>query len=207
MCVASATSDQATDIAPTSDYATLKRDLILAAAYDAALRRGLVTVAVEDDDAAWRLKRLCEQRHRPTSSREAQVTAQTGGQRTHETTIRGARTICYHLFSPEERRRRGTDIGRSSRDDYRRYIDDQVGDIETRNRAGNLREVARLTKVLTGRWKHRGNIMPIKAVDGKPLTESKQLLDAWQAFIGRKFTSADMPGAAYVPVAADDDND
>ena len=43
---------------------------------------------------------------------------------------------------------------------------------------GNVSDVARLTKVLTGRGKHRGNIMPTKDVDGKPLTESKQLLDA-----------------------------
>ena len=106
----------------------------------------------------------------------------------------------------KERRRRGTDIGRSCRDDYRRYIDDQVGDIETANRVGNVREVARLTKALTGRGKHHGNIMPTKDVDGKPLTESKQLLDAWQEFLGRKFTCADLPGAAYAPVTADDDD-
>ena len=82
-----------------------------------------------------------------------------------------------------------------------------MGDIETANRVGNVREVARLTKVLTGRGKHRGNIMPTKAADGKPLTESKQLLDAWQEFLGRKLTCADIPGAAYAPVTADDDND
>ena len=91
-------------------------------------------------------------------------------------------TTC--LLTPEERRRRGTDIRRACRDDYRRYIDDQVGDIETANRVGNVRKVARLAKVLTGRGKHRGNIMPTKAVDGNPLTESNQLLDAWQEFTG-----------------------
>ena len=72
---------------------------------------------------------------------------------------------------------------------------------------GNVREVARLTKVLIGSGKHRANIMPTKAADGKPLTESKQLLDAWQEFLGRIFTCADIPGAAYAPVTADDDND
>ena len=101
----------------------------------------------------------------------------------------------------------GTDIGRSCRDNSRRYIDDQVGEIETANRVGNVREVARLMKALTGRGKHRGNIMPNKDVDGKPPTESKQLLDAWQEFLGRKFTCADIPGAAYAPVTAGDDND
>ena len=47
-------------IEPTPDYATLKRDPIVAAAYDAALRRGLATVKVEDGDTAGRLRRLCE---------------------------------------------------------------------------------------------------------------------------------------------------
>ena len=194
-------------IAPTPDYATLKRDPIVAAAYDAALGRGVATVAV--DDTAGRLKRLCEEttqaasvlplvKRRPLRKRVVSA---------HTKQLYEERARCYHLLTPEERRRRGTNIGRSCRDDYRRYIGNQVGDIETANRVGNVREVARLTKALTGRGKHRGNIMPTKDVDGKPLTESKQLLDAWQEFIGRKFMCADIPGAAYAPVTADDDND
>ena len=111
------------------------------------------------------------------------------------------------MLPPPEPRRATTDIGRACRADNRRYIDDQVGDIETANRVGNVREVGRLTKLLTGRGKDRGNIMPTKVADGKPLTKSKQLLDAWQEFLGRKFTCADIPGAAYAPIRADDDND
>ena len=196
-------------IEPTPDYATLKRDPIVAAAYDAALRRGLATVTVEDGDTAGRLRRLCEATAQAASGlplvkrrplRKRVVSANTK-------LLYEERARCYHLLSPEERRRRGIDIGRACRDDYRRYIDDQVGDIETANRVDNVREVARLTKVLTGRGTHRGNIMPTKAADGKPLTESKQLLDAGQEFLGRKFTCDDIPGAAYAPVTADDDND
>ena len=190
-------------------YATLKRDPIVAAAYGAALRRGLATVTVEDGDTAGRLRRICEPTTQAASGlslvkrrplRKRVVSANTK-------LLYEERARCYHLLSPEERRRRGIDIGRACRDDYRRYIDDQVGDIERANRVGNVREVARLTKVLTGSGKHRGNIMPTKAADGKPLTESKQLLDAWQEFLGRIFTCADIPSAAYAPVTADDDND
>ena len=47
-------------IEPTPDYATFKRDPIVAAAYDVELRRGLATMTVEDGDAAGRLSRLCE---------------------------------------------------------------------------------------------------------------------------------------------------
>ena len=38
-------------------------------------------------------------------------------------------------------------------------------------------------------------------------TEARQLLDAWQDFLGKKFTCADVLGAAYAPETADDDND
>ena len=48
--------------------------------------------------------------------------------------------------------------------------------------------------------------MPTTAVDGKPLTESKQRLDAWQESLGRNSTCADMPGAAYAPVTAEDND-
>ena len=126
---------------------------------------------------------------------------------THTKKLYKERARCYHLLTSEERRRRGTDIGRSRRDDYRCYFDDLVGDIETANRVGNVREVARLTKALTGRGKHLETSCLTKDVDGKPLTEWNQLLDAWQEFLGRRLTCADIPGAAYAQVTADDDND
>ena len=178
-------------------------DPIVAAAYDTELRRGLATVTVEDGDTTGRLKRLCEAtaqaagglplvKRRPL--RKWVVSANTKLTMLPPVEPRGATTPRY---------RHRTSV--SSR--YRHYIDDQVGDIEKANHVGNVREVARLTKVLTGRRKHRRNIMPTKAADSKLLTESKQLLDAWQEFLGRKFTYADIPGAAYATVTADDDSD
>ena len=206
--MASATSHQATNRANTRLCDAQARP-DRGGSIRAALRRGLATVTVEDGDTAGRIKRLCEATAQAASGlplvkrrplRKWVVSANT-------TLLYEERARCYHLLNPEERRRRGIDIGRACRDDYHRYIDDQVGDIETANRVGNVRVVARLTKVLTGRGKHRGNIMPTEDDDGKSLTESKQLLDAWQEFLGMKFTCAHIPGAAYAPVTADDDND
>ena len=108
-------------MAPTPDYATLKRDPIVAAAYDVALRRGLATVTVEDGDAAGRLRRLCEAttqaasvlpvvKRRPLRKRVVSA---------HTKQLYEERARCYHLLTPEERRRSGTDIGRSCRDNYR----------------------------------------------------------------------------------------
>ena len=82
-----------------------------------------------------------------------------------------------------------------------------MGDIELANGDGNTHKVARLTLVMAGRGKRGGNVMPTKAADGRPLTEARQLLHAWQDFLGKKFTCADVPGTAYVPEMADDDND
>ena len=53
-------------------------------------------------------------------------------------------------------------------------------------------------------WRKR---LPTTAANGEPLTEARQLLDAWQDFLGRKFECADVPGAAYAPDTIVDDND
>ena len=89
-------------IAPTPDYASLKRDPIVAAASDVALRRGLATVTVEDGDAAGRLRRLCEATTKAASVlpvvkrrplRKRVVSAYT--KQLYE-----ERARCYHLLAP-----------------------------------------------------------------------------------------------------------
>ena len=41
--------------------------------------------------------------------------------------------------------------------------------------------------------------MPSRCGQGVPFTDSEQLLVAWQEFLGKKFSCADRPGAAYAP--------
>ena len=106
--------------------------------------------------------------------------------------------------------RNSTDIGRACRDDYRRYIDDQVGDIETANRVGNVRARGGTADEGADRqreapWKHHAYQGCRRQAAHR--VEAAAMLDAWQEFLGKKFTCADIPGAAYAPVTADDDND
>ena len=65
----------------------------MAAAYDAALHRGLATVTVEDGDTAGRLRRLYEVTAQAASGLPLVKRRQAGGQRKHETSIRGASTM------------------------------------------------------------------------------------------------------------------
>ena len=115
-------------------------------------RRGLATVTVESDEDGRRLERL-----RIATTREAckLPVAKRPHLRKRVVSIRTKqlyedRVRRFHQLVPEERTRRGKEIGRACRDDYRRYIANQVGYIELANGMGNTREVARLTKVMAG---------------------------------------------------------
>ena len=50
--------------------------------------------------------------------------------------------------------------------------------------------------------------MPTCSSDGVPFTNSQQLLDVWQDFLGRKLSCEDLPGAAFAPEqpVEDDEN-
>ena len=64
----------------------------MAAAYDVAIRRGLATVTMEDDDAGRRLERLRIATTQAASKLpvvKRQAPAQAGGRHTHEAAVRG----------------------------------------------------------------------------------------------------------------------
>ena len=112
--------------------------------------------------------------------------------------------LCLHakLFpqlSREERKLCDREIYRSCRNDYRSYINSVIQDIRNADRVGNTREIARLTKQIARSHKRSDNIMPSRCGQGVPFTDSGQLLVAWQEFLGKKFSCADRPGAAYAP--------
>ena len=104
----------------------------------------------------------------------------------------------YDKMSTTERRVASRGISRSCRNDYRSYINEVVGDIAAADRVGNTREISRLTRSISSRPKP-SNKMPTKTSDGTPITSSKELLDAWHKFLGKKFACNDCPGAAYNP--------
>ena len=75
---------------------------------------------------------------------------------------------------------------KSARDDYLAYINKILEAMETAERNGNSRELAKLRKRLG--CKSRGSsVMPSKDLNGEPITSEKQLLAAWNTFLSQKF--------------------
>ena len=104
----------------------------------------------------------------------------------------------YEQLTQAERRLLNRDIKKSCRTDYRTYINNIIGDIVEADKVGNAREISRLTKKISSR-PSAANIMPSKNLDGSPITSQQELLDAWQKFLGKKFSCADRPGAVFAP--------
>ena len=96
-----------------------------------------------------------------------------------------ARQQNYHRLSVAERKTMNSAITRSCREDYREYIDSIIQDMEAAERVGNVREVTRLTKILTkGK---PSNITPSKDLSGNTITSSEQLLASCNEFLAKKF--------------------
>ena len=111
--------------------------------------------------------------------------------RAHTKQLYEERARCYHLFTPEVRisdERVETTIAATS-------TTTEVGDIETANRVGNVREGAAYEgadRQGEAPWKHHAYQGCRLQAAHRVELHSKQLLDAWQEFLGRKFTCADM---------------
>ena len=91
----------------------------------------------------------------------------------------------YNKMEQSERKNMNRTIFKSCRNDYRKYIDSIIQDMEAAERVGNTREITRLTKTLTK--SKSSNIMPSKDLSGNPITTSEQLLTSWNEFLSKKF--------------------
>ena len=92
----------------------------------------------------------------------------------------------FQTMEPKERKLPNKAIMKSSREDYRMYIDSILKDMEVAEVAGNTRELTRLIKILGGKTKS-SMIGPSKDLNGKSIISTKQLLDAWNQFLSKKF--------------------
>ena len=82
-------------------------------------------------------------------------------------------------------------ISRSARDDYRRYVDSLVHDIERENSVGNSTEVFRLAKSLSANQNRNLHIQPAIDQEGSPITSTEQQQDEWANFLEKKFAARD----------------
>ena len=183
------------------DFSSLARDTNVAKNFDEQVKAGIQSVTVNVNSAADRLQRLrLATQHaakslpplKPQPLKKRYVSAGTKE-------LYANRARLFSQLSTEEKKSYDREIYRSCRNDYRNYISNVVQEIRNADRVGNTREIARLAKQISRSHKRSDNIMPSRSEHGSPFTDSNQLLAAWQEFLGKKFSCADRPGAAYAP--------
>ena len=94
----------------------------------------------------------------------------------------------FSHLSKDERKAASHEISKSIREDYISYLDGILSDMEKAERTGNHRELTCLRKLLSGK-SNSPSTMPSKDLDGNPLVNQKQLLEAWNKFLTDKFAS------------------
>ena len=98
----------------------------------------------------------------------------------------------------EERKTINKQISRSARNDYREFVETVLTDIDREDQAGNSREVYRLAKQLKPK-SGKSYIQPSVDVQGQPITDNEQQLNAWADFLEQKFASRDNEPEVHLP--------
>ena len=80
-------------------------------------------------------------------------------------------------------------ISRSSRNDYRSYVESIIIDMEQANAVGKTSETFKLAKKLASQGKTTLFTQPSKDEYGKPITSTDQQLKLWANFLENKFSA------------------
>ena len=173
------------------DFSILKTDAPTRTAFNDCVTAKLSSEQFNHEDASESLENLQKAvsvaaastlpKRIPLTLRRRNVSAQTRE-------LYNNRQKTYLSMSDEQRRAASRAISKSTRDDYRSYVEGIVTDMEAANSTGNIREVTRLTKILSG-TKNKPMTMPSKDLSGDPIMSSEQLLTAWNIFLAKKFAS------------------
>jgi len=170
------------------DYSTLESDAALRSQYDSKVQSCLANRSVDQSDPAESLRVLQESvleaakavlpTRKPAKLRKRHVS-----NRTRE--LHQERESRYQAMTPSERKDATKRIWKSSRNDYREYLDGVLSDMEVAARNGNTREITRLTKLLSGG--STTSTMPGKDLSSAPISSTAQLLNSWNEFLAKKF--------------------
>ncbi|MEO2222100.1 MAG: reverse transcriptase domain-containing protein, partial [Candidatus Poseidoniia archaeon] len=181
-----------TKAAPVYNYSMMKTNDVLKAEFERHVAQNLNESECDVNDASESLSRL---RNSMSSAAEKvlpvvkpiRLRRRCVGDRTQH--LYDERKRKFESSTPPERKAASTAIMMSSREDYRSYIDGILDDMEAAERKGNMREISRLTKILSG--KKSSSVSPSKDVHGKPIMSTDQLLSSWKEFMSAKFASPD----------------
>ena len=174
----------------TIDYSTLKSDSALRTAYDSKVQSSLSSRSFNVSDPAESLNALQQSvleaasavlpTRKPTRFRKRHVSNRTKD-------LYQERERSFQAMSPADRKKATKGIWKSSREDFREYVDTIISDMEVAERNGNTREITRLTKMLSG--KTSTSVMPSKDLSATPITSTTQLLNSWNEFLAKKFAT------------------
>ena len=175
------------------DFSTLKSDAALRSAYDSKVQSALSSRSANQSDPAESLNALQESvseaasavlpTRKPTRFRKRHVSNRTK-------VLHQERERSFQAMSPPERRAATKRIWKSSREDFREYLDGIIADMEVAEQNGNTREITRLTKLLSGGT--HPSVMPSKDLSSAPITSTAQLLNSWNEFLAKKFASPEV---------------
>ena len=191
---------------PTYNYSILRSDNAIKDEFESHCSQNMANIACNNTDPVDSLARLREAiscaaaKVLPTVKsvplRKRHISARTKH-------LYEQRQKNYYTSSINERKAASTAITRSCREDYRTYIDGVLNDMEAAERKGNMREVTRLTKLLSG--KSNPCISPSKDLRGQTLTSTEQLLSSWNEFLSAKFASPDANRARENIISEEDE--
>ena len=173
------------------DYGTLKTDAQIQRSFDTSVADNLSSAQINRNDAVESLATLLKSVTEAANSTLPKRTSlplrrRNISARTRE--LYEIRQSSYSSMTDQERKVASRAISHSGRQDYRNYLDRVISDIEAADRTGNIREVTRLTKVISGR-SSKPMTMPSKDLKGGAITTTDQLLHSWNEFLTKKFAS------------------
>ena len=176
---------------PIRDFSKLRSDTSLRSAFDNSVQAKLLINSCNTSDPEKSLSSLQKSiteaadavlpPRRPSRLRKRHVSKRTKD-------LHQEREKNFNIMSETERKDATKSIWKSSREDYREYLDGILSQMETAERNGNSREITRLTKIISGK---AGSppVMPAKDLKASPITSTEQLLGAWNEFLAKKFAS------------------
>ena len=173
------------------DFSVLKRDAHIRNSFNECVASNLSSEQYDQNIPAESLAALQKSVSAAAAStipKRSHLSLRRRGISTRTRELYATRQSTYHNMSAQHRKEATRAISNSTRDDYRSYVDGIITDIEAADGTGNVREVTRLTKILSGK-SNKSTTMPSKDLSGDPIISPEQLLSAWNTFLAKKFAS------------------
>ena len=173
------------------DFSLLKADAHMRESFNECVCANLSSEQYDHSSPAESLAALTKSVSSAASSiipKRSQLSLRRRNTSTRTRDLYASRQANYNNMSKEQRKEASRAITNSAREDYQSYVGSIITDIEAADRTGNVREVSRLSRTLSGKCSS-STTMPSKDLSGDPILSSEQLVSAWNTFLAKKFAT------------------